>query len=527
MKKFILISLLFLSACSQVEPVVESTRLSIDELEIELENANADAFYVDVSTAYSLFPIAFADSDGDKHGDLVGIIEKLDYLNDNDPNTTTDLGIDAIWLNPIHPTTSYHKYDVIDYYDIDPKLGDLEDFKRLIEEAHSRGIKIILDMVFNHTSSQHPWFLKALMEEEPYFSYYNIEEKVEFSEYPGKTGWNIKNGLTYYSGFWSEMPELDVENEAVRDELKAILSFWMDLGVDGFRYDAAKHVYDTNEYPSGTPLLQLNKQFWMELRDYVKDINPDVFLIGEVWLDSNSAAPYAPGFDSLFNFDVQGKLVQTIKNEYQSNFINYVNDSIQKYENKSDSFVNAIFLSNHDQDRIFSQLSSSENKLRLAANLLFALPGIPFIYYGEELGMTGVKPDEKIREPFVWNRDEALPNSMWEPWVYNTKTPSYEEQVTDPNSIWSMYKDLIALRKAYPVLKDGKLEAIDFQNNRVIGLLRSDDSTKIAQISNLGSEAVDLSLDFNSSILYNNKANRLDDMNLHLEPYGSVYLMIE
>jgi glycosidase len=323
------------------------------------------------------------------------------------------------------------------------------------------------------------------------------------------------------------MPELDVENEAVRDELKAILSFWMDLGVDGFRYDAAKHVYDTNEYPSGTPLLQLNKQFWMELRDYVKDINPDVFLIGEVWLDSNSAAPYAPGFDSLFNFDVQGKLVQTVKNEYQSNFINYVNDSISKYENKSDSFIDATFLSNHDQDRIFSQLSSSENKLRLAANLLFALPGIPFIYYGEELGMTGVKPDEKIREPFVWNRDGELPNSMWEAWVYNTKTASYEEQVNDPNSIWSMYRDLIALRKAYPVLKDGTLEALDFGNNRILGLLRGDSTHQIAHISNLGSEAVDLMLDFESRILYNNKDNTLEGMNLHLEPYGSVYLILE
>jgi len=523
----VIILVLSLSACTQTIPTTEFVRRSIDELSIELEGSSANAFYDEVSTAYSLFPIAFADGNGDKLGDLQGVIQKLDYLNDGDPMTTTDLGIDAVWFNPIYPTTTYHKYDITNYVDIDPKLGTLEDFKILVEEAHKRGIKIILDMVFNHTSSQHPWFLKALQKEEPYYDYYTIDTKIDLSQYPGQAGWQLKNGLTYYGGFWSEMPDLNMENEAVREELRKVLDFWLDLGVDGFRYDAAKHVYDTNEYPSGTPLLQLNKQFWMEMKDYVKDRNPEAYLVGEVWLESSNAAPYASGFDSLFNFDVQGWIVSTVKNEYQNNFVSNVNSSLLKYNLKNDEFITASFLSNHDQDRIMSQLSESQNKMRLAAHILFSMPGIPFVYYGEELGMTGRKPDEKIREPFVWDLEDTTSNAMWEDWSYNSDTPSYAQQVNNPESMWSMYRDLIAIRKAYPVFKEGALEAIDFNSNRILGYLRSDTTTSIAVITNLGSKTEILELPFEAQILRNNQENILSGKTLTLEPYGSVYLIVQ
>lgn len=527
-KPFVLIlSIFILSACTNTNEPNEVQRKSIDELAIELEGSNANSFLDDVSTAYSLFPIAFADSDGDKYGDLKGIIEKLDYLNDGNSETKTDLGIDAVWFNPIYPSNTYHKYDIKDYKAIDPKFGTLDDFKMLVEEAHKRGIKIILDMVFNHTSSEHPWFLKALQKEEPYFSYYNIQTKVDFTQYPGKTGWNLKNGLTYYSGFWSEMPELNMENEAVRNELKSVLDFWLDLGVDGFRYDAAKHVYDTNEYPSGTQLLLLNKQFWMEMKAYVKEKNPNAYLVGEVWLASNDAAPYASGFDSLFNFDIQGWIVSTVKNEYQDNFVSKFNQSVQKYTAKNPEFINAIFLSNHDQDRVLSQFSGSENKMRLAAHLLFSLPGLPFVYYGEELGMTGKKPDEKIREPFVWDGTTNSPNAMWEGWVYNADLEPYTVQVKDPNSMWSMYRDLIEIRKEHPVLRDGTLEALDLGSNRLLGYIRSDDNEKIAIISNLGPKTETIELSFNAIVLRNNKENTLEQSTLTLQPYGSVYLVIK
>jgi alpha-amylase len=528
MKRFLLslsVILLIIGCTTPSTPLEPSVdRLSIAELQEILAESNAQKFNDEVFTAYSLFPIAFADSNGDKVGDLRGIIEKLDYLNDGDPTTDTDLGIDAIWLNPIHPSKTYHKYDVKDFYGIDPSFGTLDDFKELLEEAHKRGIKIILDMVFNHTSSEHPWFLKALLKEEPYFSYYNIHVKVDFSEYPGRSGWNIRNGLTYYSAFWSEMPELNPENELVRDELKAILDFWIDLGVDGFRYDAAKHMYDPNEYPKGTPIVQLNKQFWMEMKAHAKERNPDIFLIGEVWVDSTFAAPLVSGFDSIFNFDVQTAMVNMVRSEYQSNFISLFNSTLTKFYLNNPNFINATFLSNHDQNRIMSQLSNSDPKMRLAAHILFTLPGIPFIYYGEELGMLGVKPDEKIREPFRWTAEPVAPNAMWTSWTHNLNTSPYEQQVKDPQSLWSMYRDLIRTRRELPILKFGDLSAIDFGSNRILGYQRQDEQKTIWVIHNLSGQSIDLNLDRSGLILLNHGNNILSDNSLKMQAYGSIIL---
>lgn len=523
MKRLIILvsAFILLHGCTVVEPVSE--RLSIAQLQELLVDSNAQTFFEEVSTAYSLFPIAFADSNGDGIGDLRGIINNLDYLNDGDPNTVTDLGIDAIWLNPIHPSNTYHKYDVKDFYGIDPAFGTLDDFKDLLEEAHKRGIKIIIDMVFNHTSSEHPWFLKALQKEEPYFSYYNIHVKIDYSEYPGRDGYNIRNGLTYYSAFWSEMPELNPENEAVRDELKAILDFWIELGVDGFRYDAAKHMYDPNEYPKQTATVQLNKQFWMEMKEHAKSRNPDIFLIGEVWVDSNSAAPLVAGFDSIFNFDVQTAMVNMLRSEYQSNFISTYNSTLTKFYLNNKNFINANFLSNHDQNRIMSQLEGSDDKMRLAAHILFTLPGIPFIYYGEELGMLGVKPDEKIREPFRWTDDaNELPNAMWSKWTYNQETVPYDQQVNDESSLWSMYRSLIQMRKDDQVLRFGSIQAFNFNNNRILAYERIFEDQTLLVIHNLSARAITLNLEETGTVVLNHKNSVVADQQLIINPYATI-----
>ncbi len=528
MKRLIILLSVFilLHGCRPLETnqPIQAERLSIAELQEILADTNAQRFEAEVSSAYSLFPIAFADSNNDGIGDLRGIIENLDVLNDGDPNTFNDLGIDAIWLNPIHPSKTYHKYDVKDYYGIDPAFGTLDDFKDLLQEAHRRGIKIILDVVFNHTSSEHPWFLKALQREEPYFSYYNIHVKIDYSDYPGKTGYNVRNGLTYYSAFWGEMPELNPENEAVRDEFKAILDFWIDLGVDGFRYDAAKHMYDPNEYPKGTPIVQLNKQFWMEMKAHAKSRNPDIFLIGEVWVDSSSAAPLVAGFDSIFNFDVQTAMVSMLKSEYQSNFVSTYNSTLTKFTLNNANFINATFLSNHDQDRIMSQLSGSDSKMRLAAHILFTLPGIPFIYYGEELGMLGVKPDERIREPFRWSEDAQAPNAMWTKWTYNQNTTPYNQQVNDPSSLWSMYRDLIRLRKESNALRFGALEAVNFNTNRILAYRRVFESQGLLVLHNLSGQAITLSLEKAGTVVLNHQANEVEGIDVTMKPYGTLVL---
>jgi glycosidase len=459
MKKFGLVLLLLLSACTpKVEPV---TRKTVDELEILLKDANADSFTQSVSTAYSLFPIAFADSNGDNKGDLQGIISKLDYLNDNDPSTTTDLGIDAVWMNPIYPSDTYHKYDINDYKAIDKDFGTMDDFKMLLSEAHKRGIKIILDMVFNHTSDTNPWFMKGISGTSPYDEYYMIKTKIKMSDYPANTGWYGKNSRMYFAGFWSEMPDLNAESELLRTELKGVLDFWMDLGVDGFRFDAVTQVYAMNEYPTGTPILALSKQFWMEMKQYIETKNKDVYTVGEAWVGANLASSYAPGFDSLFNFDLALGIVTVVKNGSSSNLMdNYLNGQ-NVFESKTDNYVDAIFLTNHDQNRIMSEVSGDTDKAKLAANILFTLPGIPFVYYGEELGMAGMKPDEHIRETFVWNKTINPPMADWVYNQYNKSTPTYEQQVTDPDSMFQVYRTLIELRKNSEVLRFGDIQKIN------------------------------------------------------------------
>jgi alpha-amylase len=458
MKKLGLVFLLLLSACTpKVEPV---TRKTVDELEVLLKDADAESFTQDVSTAYSLFPIAFADSNGDRKGDLQGIISKLDYLNDNDPSTTTDLGIDAVWMNPIYPSDTYHKYDINDYKAIDKDFGTMDDFKMLLSEAHKRGIKIILDMVFNHSSDTNPWFMQGIAGKSPYDEYYMIKTKIKMSDYPGNAGWYGKNSRMYFAGFWSEMPDLNAESELLRTELKGVLDFWMDLGVDGFRFDAVTQVYALNEYPSGTPILALSKQFWMEMKQYIEAKNKDVYTVGEAWVGANLASSYAPGFDSLFNFDLALGIVTVVKNSSSANLLdNYLNGQ-NVFESKTDHYVDAIFLTNHDQNRIMSEVSGDITKAKLAANILFTLPGIPFVYYGEELGMFGVKPDEHIREAFPWNKTTTPPMALWVYNQYNQATPTYEQQVTDPESMFQVYRSLIELRKNSEVLRFGDIQKV-------------------------------------------------------------------
>jgi glycosidase len=525
MKRLALVLVLLLSACTPKEEPI--TRLTIEELEVLLQDADAGSFGTDVSTAYSLFPIAFADSDGDSKGDIPGIISKLDYLNDNDPTTSTDLGIDAIWLNPVHPSDTYHKYDVKDYYAIDPSFGTLDDFKTLLSEAHARGIKIIMDIVLNHSADNHPWFQKALNGEKPYDEYYMVFSKLKMSDYPGSKGWYGANSKMYYAGFWNEMPDFNADSDLVRAEFKKILDFWMDLGVDGFRFDAAKHVYDLNEYPTGTQLLQLNKQFWMELKEHVESKDKDVFMVGEVWMQAALAAPYAAGFDSIFNFDLSTGIINVLKNGSSANFLSSYINGQKIFETKTSNYVDSTFLSNHDQDRVLSQLGNNLDKARLAANILFTLPGIPFVYYGEELGMQGMKPDENIREPFVWTTGSNPPMADWVSTKYNKTTVPYDQQVNDPDSMFNHYRELIALRKTSDVLRHGDLKALDIASFRVLGYSRTYNGKTWLILHNVhANQSAPITLEQTGSVVYSMGTYTLDGTSLTLEPLSTLILEV-
>ena len=267
----------------------EVTALSLmQQINPETENVPDDNY----RTYYEVFVYSFYDSDGDGIGDLKGVTEKLDYINDGDSTTDTDLGCNGIWLMPIMPSTTYHKYDVTDYEDIDPEYGTLDDFKTLIDACHERGINVIIDLVMNHTSSGHEWFQTAYKylqnlpqgtepdaSECPYVDYYNFSREKKNGYYPVEgTDW-------YYEGqFWSEMPDLNWDNEAVKTEFEQIVQYWLNLGVDGFRLDAVKEFY------SGADEKNIAVLTWFN--NMVKAKKEDAYLVGEAWSASNIYSNY-------------------------------------------------------------------------------------------------------------------------------------------------------------------------------------------------------------------------------------------
>lgn len=472
---------------------------------------------------YQIFPIAYADSDGNGMGDLEGITNHLDYLKN-------DLNVDAIWLNPIHPSPSYHKYDVVDYYDIDLSFGNLEDYKRLIEEAHKREIKVLLDFVVNHTSSKHPWFLAAKTNpDSPYRDYYVIREDRE--SYTTNTGWyglGDGSGVEYFASFWSEMPELNFENQAVRDELKKIAGFWMDLGVDGFRIDAAKHVYDIKEYPKGTPVLAKNQAWFLELNAYMKEQNKDSLLLLETWDGYSSVSNYLAAADASFNFDLSDSIISAVISENRKSLQGKLTSIYGAYDKKSDSYIDAVFLTNHDQNRIMSTLGEDPIKAKLAATIEFTLPGLTWIYYGEELGMTGEKPDENIREAFKWTDDQtALPNSRWRSWQYNQSLASLETQRLDETSMFKTYTRLTSLKANDEVIAHGTYLDYEIDKSfRVFSFFRTYENRTYLVMHNLHGEAKTFDLSESSNLVFETGGSAVEGKVVTLMPYSSVILEV-
>ena len=423
--------------------------------------------YSDVSTEpvdnyrtwYEIFVYSFCDSDGDGIGDLQGVISKLDYLQ--------ELGVNGIWLMPIHPSPTYHKYDVTDYYAIDPQYGTMADFEALMEQCRERDISVILDLVLNHTGVDHPWFreaeayLQALEPGQepdaaqcPYVDYYFFSPSQVNGDYYGVEGTDW-----FYEGkFWSGMPDLNLENEDLREEIRNIMAFWMEKGVAGFRLDAAK------EYFSGQP--SRNIQVLNFLTQTAKSINPDAYLVAEVWEGFSTIADYyQSGIPSLFNFafgDSSGKItavLRAVDNEKTvSSFATAQEKADKAYRANNPDYIDAPFLSNHDTGRIAGFCNREENKMKLAAAMNLMMSGSAFVYYGEELGMAGSGNDPSKRAPMLWNeaRDAGTTNPPPEcqlPEEY--PLGSLEIQREQEYSIFRYYQQAIALRREHPVISHG------------------------------------------------------------------------
>ncbi len=467
---------------------------------------------------YEVFIRSFADGNGDGIGDLKGLMEKLDYLNDGDPNTENDLGINAFWLMPIFPSSSYHGYDVLDYYNINPLYGDMEDFEKFLEEAKRRGIKIILDLVLNHTSSLHPWFISASSSNiSPYrnFYFFSLQLPEENSQF-----WHKKDSEYYYGFFWSGMPDLNYDEKRVREEVKKIVKFWLDKGVDGFRLDAVKHIYDDHDK---------NISWWKEFYDYVKSIKKDVYLVGEVWDNEYIIAKYYECLPSNFNFPLAQRILTTVSMEFDLGLINYLLEERKLFSEYNPDFADAIFLTNHDQNRVMSILGGNKDKAILSASIYLTLPGIPFIYYGEEIGMSGAKPDEHIREPFEWKKD--LKGDYQTSWIKSFYAKPYdgisvEEQDLDENSILNQYRKLINIRLKFKALSYGDLERIETRDRKILAYIRKFGEEKILIVHNLSKANINFSylLPKVFKVLYSRNSKINKDINLG--PFSTIIIKI-
>lgn len=434
---------------------------------------------------YEVFVRSFKDSDGDGQGDLKGLMSKLDYLNDGDPSTQTDLGVTALWLMPIQQSPSYHGYDATDYRTVEADYGTNQDFKDLVAAAHSRGIKVIIDYVMNHTSSQHPWFTNSVASLDNKRDWYVWQDpKPTYLGPWNQTVWYTKStGNNYYSIFWSEMPDLNYRTPEVKTEMFDVAKFWLEsMGVDGFRLDAARYVIEDGATQQDTPETI---QFWKDFRASYKSVKSDAFAVGEAWASTSIAKDYTNNnaLDYCFEFDLAGTIVSTSKFGNPAALSTKIDEVIASYP-----FLQyGTFLTNHDQDRVMTQLVNSIPKAKLAAQLLMTLPGVPYVYYGEEIGMTGSGADENKRTPMQWSNGAQGGFTTGTPWrAVNSDftTKNIVAQQSDMTSLWSLYKKMIALRKNQAALRKGSYKSLTSSTTTVFSFLRQLANENVIVVSN-------------------------------------------
>lgn len=451
---------------------------------------------------YQIYPRSFKDSNGDGIGDLNGIIEKLDYLE--------ELAVSAIWISPIYPSPmADFGYDVADYTGIHPLFGEMEDFDRLLQETHKRGLKMILDFVPNHTSNEHPWFLESRSSKDnPKRDWYLWKDPAPdggppnnwLSEFGGR-GWEFDEttGQYYYHAYLKEQPDLNWRNPEVQIAMLNNMKFWLDKGVDGFRVDVMWHMIKDDEFRDNPP----NPDFTENLSPYKKLIpafstdQPEVhdvvmkmrdvidryeerLLIGEIYLPISKLVTYYgqdnQGAHLPFNFQLivlpwDAKTIEAAISEYEGSL-------------PPEGWPNWV-LGNHDKSRIATRVGSKQ--ARVAAMLLLTLKGTPTLYYGDEIGMQDVEipadqvqdPHEKNvpgkglgrdpeRTPMQWDASEKAGFTTGEPWLplaKDFKQVNVEGQRSDPDSMYHLYKRLIAFRNDHKVLQVGDYSPIFTEGN--------------------------------------------------------------
>lgn len=547
------------------------------------------------SVIYQIYPKSFNDSNGDGFGDLKGVTEKLEYLK--------FLGVDYIWLTPFYVSPQADNgYDIADYYNIDPQFGTMEDFEELIKRANELGIDVMLDMVFNHTSTEHNWFKRALEGDKKYKDYYIFKEPKEGKE---PTNWQSKFGGNaweyveefdeyYLHLFDVSQADLNWKNEEVKKEIFNVANYWINKGVKGFRLDVINLISKPEKYEDD--LKGDGRRFYTDgpnIHEYLKELNEetfgkykDIITVGEMSSTSienciKYSNPKEKELSMVFNF-------HHLKVDYKDgdkwtlidfDFIKLkeIFNSWQVGMEKGNGW-NAVFWCNHDQPRVVSRFGNDtkyHNKsAKMLATSIHMLRGTPYIYQGEEIGMTNANFDkidyykdvesisyynilkeegksekEIIRILKSKSRDNARTPMQWSdtvnsgftegtPWISvnkNYKNINVKNAIDDENSILYHYKKLINLRKEYDIIAYGDFKMILNDHKNIFGYIREYEGDKILVVNNFYGEETIFELpsslkfsDYSSKILISNYKDSSDEFTkINLRPYESIVYYLE
>ena len=457
------------------------------------DKAKKDPIDDNYRTFYQIFVGSFSDSNGDGIGDLRGIINRFDYLNDGNVNSDTSLGVQGIWLSPIFSSPTYHKYDAKNYYEIDWRFGREEELKELIDLCEERNVKLILDLVLNHTSSQHPWFVEfrnARMQgdtENKYYDYYTCVTAAE--KVSGRTYQKIAGVDAYFEcNFSGDMPELNYDNPEVKQAMLDVAKYYLDLGVDGFRFDAVKYIYYGDTARSVA--------FWDWYMDELTAIEPDIYCVGECWSGEAEILDYY-GAMNCFNFatsGAEGVVAKAAKGFSISTFTNYIVSYQNKVLQENPNGMPISFLSNHDQDRIAGAFIL-DNNMKMAANLYLLSPGSPVIYYGEEIGLKGSRgganTDANRRLAMLWGDDDLVKNPVGSTYADDKQiTDTVADQMEDKNSMFRYYCQLLTIRHTYEAIARGKYTAVSCGEKTFGGFKISYEGETLVLLHNTSTEEV-------------------------------------
>ena len=537
---------------------------------------------------YQIYPRSFKDSNGDGMGDIRGIIEKLDYLK--------ELGINCVWLSPVYESPmDDNGYDISDYKKIHEMFGTMEDFKEMLDEMHKRGIRLIMDLVANHTSDEHPWFLESKKSEDnPYRDYYIWRKKKNnWGGFFGEGAWEYDSTTdSYYLHlFGKKQPDVNWENPKVREAYKDIIKFYLDLGVDGFRCDVINVISKDQRYKNGSnPLILVGKKYFIngpKLHDYLQEINKDVLsnydcmTVGETVFTTLDDIKLLTAEDRnelsmVFNFDhtsVDNYLgVKWLMRKFS---LKRFKKSLDKYQyGLKDVGWNSLFYENHDQRRSVGRFNTDDKKYRvesakLLATTMYFLKGTPFIYQGQEIGMTNLNVDsledfvdlethnvlalmrklplskkyidksirngsrDNSRTPMQWDNSTNAGFSSSTPWLMvnnNYQAINVEKSVKDDNSILNYYKKLLKIYKKYSTLvREGEYKDLYPNSSKLFAYERRLDNERLLVVSNFSNKPKKIRLlkkykGYRPELLLNNYKH-LDEK--ELKPYQSILIHLK